>query len=123
MQFFLTVPHDSADEPTMETMDPAALEAALAAVERFNADLQSSGAFVFAGGLHPPSSAKTVDASGDESVVVDGPFVEAPEYVGGFWVIEAENQDEAVRWATQASKALGGRIEVRAFQEPPAGSG
>jgi len=70
-------------------------------------------------GLHPPSSAKTVDAGNGEPVVVDGPFVEAPEYVGGFWIIEAADQDAAVRWATQASRALGGRIEVRAFQEPP----
>jgi hypothetical protein len=52
-------------------------------------------------------------------VGIDGPFVEAPDYVGGFWVIEAADQDAAVRWATQASKALGGRIEVRAFQDPP----
>ena len=117
MQFFLTVPHDSAEEPTMASMDPAELAAALAAVEEFNTDLHKSGAFRFAGGLHPPSSAKTVDATSGEPVVVDGPFVEAPEYVGGFWVIEAADQDAALRWATQASKALGGRIEVRAFQD------
>ena len=119
MQFFLTVPHDSADEPTMESMDPAELEAVSAAVEDFNADLNKSGAFRFAGGLHPPSSAKTVEATDGEPVVVDGPFVEAAEYVGGFWVIEAADEEAAVQWATQASKALGGRIEVRAFQEPP----
>ena len=118
MQFFLTVPHDSFEEPTMASMESAELEAALAAVEEFNADLQASGAFRFAGGLHPPSSAKTVDAANGEPVVIDGPFVEAPEYVGGFWVIDAADQDAAVRWATQAAKALGGRIEVRAFQEP-----
>ena len=51
--------------------------------------------------------------------MVDGPFVEAPEYVGGFWVIEAADEDAAVLWATKASKALGGRIEVRAFQDLP----
>jgi hypothetical protein len=118
MQFFLTVPHDSAEEPTMASMNPAELEAALAAVQQFNTELNESGAFRFAGGLHPPSSAKTVDASSGEPVVVDGPFVEAPEYVGGFWVIEVADQAAAVRWATKASKALGGRIEVRAFQEP-----
>jgi hypothetical protein len=118
MQFFLTVPHDSADEPTMASMDAAELEAALAAVEEFNNELNKSGAFVFAGGLHPPSSAKTIDATGDKPVVADGPFVDAPEYVGGFWVIEVADQEAAVRWATQASKALGGRIEVRAFQDP-----
>jgi hypothetical protein len=49
MQFFLTVPHDTAEEPTMASMDPAELEAALAAVEEFNADLHKSGAFRFAG--------------------------------------------------------------------------
>ncbi len=118
-QFFLTVPHDSADEPTMASMDPAELEAALAAVEELNADLHQSGAFRFAGGLHPPSSAKTVDATKGEPVVIDGPFVEAPEYVGGFWVIEAADEDAAVVWATKVSRVLGGRIEVRAFQDPP----
>jgi hypothetical protein len=116
MQFFLTVPHDSAAEPTMASMDPAELEAVMAAVTKFNTDLEASGAFRFAGGLHPPSSAKTVDATKGE--VIDGPFVEAPEYVGGFWVIEAPDEDAAVRWATQASEAIGGRIEVRALQDP-----
>jgi len=89
----------------------------MAAVNEFNTDLHESGAFRFAGGLHPPSSAKTIDATNGEPVVVDGPFVEAPEYVGGFWVIEAADQEAAVRWATQAAKALRSRIEVRALQE------
>jgi hypothetical protein len=119
MQFFLTVPHDSAEEPTMATMDPAELEAAMAAAIKITTDMQEAGAFLFAGGLHPPSSAKTVDATDGEPVVVDGPFVEAPEYVGGFWIIEAADEAEAVEWATRASKALGGRIEVRALQEAP----
>ena len=119
-QFFLTVPHDAAEEPTMESMDPAELESALAAVEAFNDELNESGALRFAGGLHPPSSAKTVDGTGGgEPAVVDGPFVEAAEYVGGFWVIEAADQDAAIEWAAKAAKALGGRIEVRAFQDPP----
>jgi hypothetical protein len=123
MQFFLTMPHDAAEEPTMasmQEMDPAELEAAMAAVNEFNTDLHKAGAFLFAGGLHPPSSAKTVDATDGEPTVVDGPFVEAPAYVGGFWVIEARDQDAAVRWAAQASKALRSRIEVRALQEAPA---
>ncbi len=118
-QYFLTVPHDSAEEPTMESMDPAELEAVMAAVGEFNTALQDSGSFRFAGGLHPPSSAKTVDATGEEAVVTDGPFVEAREYVGGFWVIDAADLDAAVEWGTRASRALGGRIEVRAFQEAP----
>lgn len=118
-QYFLTVPHDSAEEPTMESMDPAALEAVMAAVGAFNAELQESGSLLFAGGLHPPSSAKTVDATAGEPVVRDEPFVEASAYVGGFWVIEAADLDAAVEWTTKAAKALQGRIEVRALQEVP----
>lgn len=116
-QYFLTVPHDSADEPTMADMDPADLERTLAAVDAFNADLEKSGALVFAGGLHPPSTATTVDNTGDSPVHAKEPFVQADSYVGGFWVVEAADEAAALAWADQASAALGGRIEVRAFQE------
>ena len=121
-QYFLTVPHDSADEPTMESMqefDPADFAAVIAAVDAFNAELKESGAFVFAGGLNPPSTAKTVDASSGEPRVLDEPFVEAQSYVGGFWVIEAADDAAAVEWTTKAALALQGRIEVRALQEAP----
>lgn len=118
-QYFLTMPHDSTEEPTMATMDPAELEAVIAAVEALNTELRQSGALRFAGGLHPPSTAKTVDATTGETVVRDEPFVEATEYVGGFWVIEAGDLDEAVRWAAKASGAVQSRIEVRALQDAP----
>ena len=119
-QFLLSVPHDSDEEPTMETMDPADLDAAMAATGAIIEELTSTGAFVFAGGLMPPSSAITVDNSGESLSKVNAPFVEAPEYLGGFWVIDVADEETAVDWAARASKALGGRIEVRAFQEPPA---
>ncbi len=64
-------------------------------------------------------TATTVDNSGDEPILTDGPFVEAKEYLGGFWVIEAPDLDKALEWAKDVSKALGDRIEVRAFQEAP----
>ena len=121
-QYFLTVPHDTATEPTMASMqefDPAELAAVLAAVGEFNTALKDAGALLFAGGLNPPSTAKTVDVSSGETRVLDEPFVEAPSYVGGFWVIEAADETAAIEWATRASKALGGRIEVRALQEAP----
>nr|WP_281372160.1 YciI family protein [Modestobacter versicolor] len=103
----------------MATMDPAELEAALAAAGAFMAELEASGALVFAGGLHPPSTAVTVDHRGDDLALADGPFTHAPEYLGGFWVVEAPDQDAAVAWAAKASHALDARIEVRAFQEVP----
>jgi hypothetical protein len=121
-QYFLTLPHDSAQEPTMESMqemDPAALEEVFAAVEKFNNKLKDDGAWVFAGGLHPPSTATTVDATGDTPILTDGPYVEAKEYLGGFWIIEAQDLDAALEYAKLGSKALQGRIEVRAFQEEP----
>ena len=118
-QYFLTLPHDSAEEPTMESMDPAALQEVFAVVEEFNNKLKDDGAWVFAGGLHPPSTATTVDATGDAPILTDGPYVEAKEYLGGFWIIEAPDLDAALEYAKLGSRALGGRIEVRAFQEEP----
>ncbi len=118
-QYFLSLPHDSAEEPTMADMDPAELQAVFAAVDKFNTDLQEQGAWVFAGGLHPPSTATTVDNTGDIPVLTDGPFVEAKEYLGGFWIIEADSDEAAVDWTKQASAALQSRVEVRALQERP----
>lgn len=118
-QFFLTVPHDTADEPTMESMqemDPAELEAMMAAVEGFNTALNESGAFVSAGGLLPPSTAVTVDATGDETTRVAAPFVDATEYVGGFWIVDVADEEAAIGWAERASAALQSRIEVRGLQ-------
>ena len=119
-QYLLSLPHNTAESPTMESMDPEELEKAQEAVGGFMERLNAEGAWVFAGGLHPPSTATTVDNRGDEPILTDGPFVEAKEYLGGFWVIEAPDLDKALEWAKDVSKALGDRIEVRAFQEPPA---
>ena len=121
-QYFLTVPHDTATEPTMESMqefDPAELAAVLAAVDALNTELKEAGALLFAGGLNPPSTATTIDVSSGETRVLDEPFVVADSYVGGFWVIEAEDDEAAVEWAMKAATALQGRIEVRALQEAP----
>jgi hypothetical protein len=118
-QYLLSLPHDSAEEPTMATMDPAELEAVMAVTRPFLEELATSGALVFAGGLHPPSTAVTVDNTGDDLALRNGPFTQAPEYLGGFWVVEVPDQNAAIAWAAKASKALGGRIEVRAFQEVP----
>jgi hypothetical protein len=121
-QYFLTMPHDTATEPTMESMremDPAELEAVIAAVGAFNTALNESGAFVTAGGLMPPSTAITVDATGGETKRIPGPFVDAPQYVGGFWIIDVADEKAALGWAERCSAALQSRIEVRALQEGP----
>jgi hypothetical protein len=119
-QYFLSLPHDSSEEPVMADMDPAELEALFAAVDAFNTGLKEAGAWVFAGGLHPPSTATTVDNTGETPLLTDGPFAESKEYLGGFWVIEAKDHDAAIEWTKQASAALQSRVEVRALQEGPA---
>jgi hypothetical protein len=118
-QYLISVSHDTDDAPTMENMDPAEIQPILDATGAFNEKLQAEGAWVFAGGLHPIQTATGVDNTGDEPIVTDGPFIESKEYLGGFWVIEAADLDEALAWAKEGSRACQGRVEVRAFQEVP----
>lgn len=89
------------------------------AVDEFNAKVKASGAWVFAGGLHPPSTATVVRAQGGDVITTDGPFAETKEQLGGFWVIKAPDLDAALDWAAQGSAACGGPVEVRPFQEEP----
>ncbi|GAA6525504.1 YciI family protein [Intrasporangium sp. DVR] len=88
------------------------LDEVYAAVDRFNAKLEKAGALVFAGGLVPPGEAKVADGA----TVTDGPFSEAKEVLGGFWVIEAASLDEALDLAREGSVACANPVEVRAFQ-------
>jgi hypothetical protein len=90
-------------------------EAAFARTEVFNKRLQDEGYWVFAGGLRPASSATVVDGMGDRPVLTDGPYLETKEHLGGFWVIEAADLDVALGLAAEASKACGGKVEVRPF--------
>ena len=87
-------------------------------VDALNSELQSAGAWVFAGGLHPSSTA-TVVRVGDRGDILttDGPFVEGKEHVGGFWVIKAPDLDSALDWGGKATRACRVPIEVRPFQE------
>ena len=115
-QYLLSVHHDPADDARMAAMTPEEIQPIIDGVEQFNQKLQAEGAWVFAGGLMPIEQASTVDATGAEPVVTDGPFAESKEYLGGFWVIEAPDLDAALDWATQGSKACQGKVEVRPFQ-------
>lgn len=84
-------------------------------VEAFNDKVRAAGKWVFAGGLEPITTATTVDATGEAPTVTDGPYSEAKEFLGGFWIIEAADLDEALTWAKQGSSACGGPVEVRPF--------
>jgi hypothetical protein len=88
-------------------------------VAAFNEQLQAEGAWVFAGGLYGPETATVVRTAGGEVVTTDGPFAEAKEQIGGFWVVAAEDLDAALALAARGSAACQGPVEVRPFQEEP----
>ena len=86
-------------------------------VDALNGQIQAEGAWVFAGGLHPAETATVVRIRDGEVVTTDGPFAEAKEQLGGFWVIRAADLDEALAWAAKATRACRAPVEVRPFQD------
>jgi hypothetical protein len=96
---------------------PEAVQSIYARVAALNSELQAAGVWVFAGGLHPPSTATVVRVADGEVLMTDGPFAEGKEHIGGFWVIQAEDLDAALAWAAKATQACAAPVEVRPFQE------
>src|SRR5256885_1683344 len=86
-------------------------------VDKVNADMQSAGAWVFAGGLHSADTATVVNAASGQIVTTDGPYTESKEQLGGFWIIEVADLDTALDWAKKATVACRGAVEVRPFQD------
>src|SRR4029450_11288639 len=80
-------------------------ERAGADVDAANDALAESGKAVSAGGLAPIESATTVDARGEAPLITDGPYSESKEYLGGFWIIEADHLDEAFEWGRPRARA------------------
>ena len=106
-------------QPEGEPPAPAILEAVMRDVDAFNQELMAEGAWVFAGGLHPASTATTVRVQGDEVITSDGPFAETKEQLGGFWVVQAPDLDAALALAARATRACQAPVEVRPFQDEP----
>jgi hypothetical protein len=115
MPHYLLSVHHSPDTPQPSEED---MQKAFQQVDRFNEEVKAAGAWVFAGGLHPPEIATVVDGRNSDNVVItDGPFAETKEHLGGFWIIEAPDLDAALDWAARGSAACMGPVEVRPFQE------
>jgi hypothetical protein len=98
--------------------DPAVAEdeAMHRAIDTLNEEMIAAGVRIFVGGLQPPGSARSLRAQPDgEVIVTDGPYLETKELVGGFWVLEAANLDEALGWGRQAVIACRAPVEVRPF--------
>ncbi len=115
--YLLSVYGDEAEFARREA-DPAFIAELYADVEKFNQRVRDAGAWVFAGGLYPTSSATVVRASQDADVITtDGPYIEAKEHLGGFWILKAADLDAALAWARDGSAACQGPVEVRPFQD------
>jgi hypothetical protein len=112
-QYMLSVHHAEGDP----TPDDATIQRMYADVEAFNTELRAGGAWVFAGGLQPPTSATVVRVKEGEALLTDGPFSESKEQLGGFWVVKAPDLDAALEIARRGAIACQGPVEVRPFQD------
>ena len=92
------------------------LEAVMRDVTALDAEMRAAGAWVFSGGLHPPSTSTVVRAQGVEVLMTDGPYAEGKEHVGGLCVIAAADLDAALGWARRLAEATTLPIEVRPFE-------
>jgi len=93
--------------------DPKAVEAMM----KYNESLQKAGVLLALDGLHPPSMGARVAFSGGKPRVTDGPFTEAKEVLGGYWMIQVKSKEEAVEWAKRCPASDNEVIEIRQVQE------
>src|SRR5690242_15038996 len=98
-QYLLSVYQPEGDPPD------GLLDRVQADLETLNAEMKDAGAWVFAGGLHAPSTATVLRARGDEVLTTDGPFAEGKEFLGGFTIVSAPDLDAALEWGGKLSKA------------------
>jgi hypothetical protein len=96
------------------TMPPAE---AVAAMMKYNEALKAAGVLITLDGLHPPSMGARVSFKGGTPLVTDGPFTEAKEVLGGYWMIEVSSREEAIAWARKCPASGNEVIEIRQVQE------
>ena len=114
-QYLVAIHHPDNYDPSMEG------EAMVRDIDVLNEEMEAAGARFFAGGLSSASNAKSLRKQPDgEVLVTDGPYLETKEHVGGFWILEAADLDEALAWGRKAVIACRAPVEVRAFLATPA---
>src|ERR1700712_2623878 len=116
MQYLLSVYGPAEITELGNYPDKATMDKAMADTGAFNEKLQTQGHFVFANGLASATTSTVVDGRGESPLFTDGRYLESKEYLGGFWVIEAADLDEALALAAEGSKCCQGKVEVRPFQ-------
>jgi len=121
MRFMMLMIPKGYEQAAPGTMPPAEH---IAAMMKYNESLTKAGVLLALDGLHPPSTGARVSFSGGKPTVTDGPFSEAKEVVGGYWMIQVKSKAEAVEWASRCPGLDNETIEVRQVQEmsdfPPA---
>jgi hypothetical protein len=90
---------------------------AVEAMMKYNEELQKAGILLALEGLHPPSMGARVSFASGKPQVKDGPFAEATEVLGGFWMIQVKSKEEAIQWATRCPASANETIEIRQIQE------
>ena len=109
--YLLSIQQPVGDPPQREVLDKIMRD-----VDAFHQELKAAGAWVFAGGLHPPSTATVVRHKGGDVLMTDGPYTEGKEHVGGICIIKAPDLDAALEWGRKATLATTLPIEVRPFR-------
>jgi hypothetical protein len=87
------------------------------AMMKYNESLQKSGVLLALDGLHPPSMGARVTFPGGKATVSDGPFAEAKEVLGGYWMLQVRSREEAIEWAKRCPASENETIEIRQVQE------
>ena len=109
-QYLVAIQHPNNYDRSLEG------EAMIRDIGALNQEMDAAGARFFAGGLEPAAKAKSLRKQpGGEVVITDGPYLETKEHVGGFWILEAADMDEALAWGRKAVVACRVPVEVRAF--------
>jgi hypothetical protein len=110
-QYLLSIYQPDGDAPPPEILEPIMRD-----LEAVNAEIRAAGAWVFSGGLYPPSTATVVRLKDSELLTTDGPYIEGKEHIGGFTVIQAPDLDAALEWGGKLARAITLPIEVRPLQ-------
>ncbi|HEX4816820.1 MAG TPA: YciI family protein [Nonomuraea sp.] len=100
----------------------AELRERMVRTDQVTAEMRAAGSWVFAGGLLPSYASTVVRPGNGTSTMTDGPFAGTNEQLGGFWVVQCEDLDQALAWAEKCALACGAPIEVRPFRDGPPGS-
>lgn len=109
----LMIPKGYETAPPDVKLDPERVKSMMA----YNEALQEAGVLLALDGLHPPSMGARVSFEGGKPLVTDGPFAEAKEVLGGYWMINVASREEAIAWASRCPASEDEVIEIRQVQE------